>query len=56
MLKFIVLLLLFSKKTVQSAFNLKGTSNYCEKCWDECETFFHDDFCSKCTQKCGTNP
>jgi hypothetical protein len=26
------------------------SNNYCERCWDECETFFHDRFCARCTE------
>ncbi len=53
--KMILSLLMVS--VVVSGVRLRGTEeDYCEKCWDECETFFHDRFCERCTDKCGTHP
>jgi arginyl-tRNA--protein-N-Asp/Glu arginylyltransferase len=28
------------------------SSDYCDKCWRECGTFFHDPFCERCTERC----
>lgn len=53
--KFIVVFLLICN--IVQGNNLRKTNeDYCEKCWDECETFFHDRFCARCTKKCGTHP
>lgn len=32
------------------------SNNYCERCWDECETFFHDRFCARCTEVSHDDP
>jgi hypothetical protein len=53
-LKMIMLLLILN---VVTGTRLRGTQeeDYCEKCWRECGYVFHDRFCARCTDKCGTN-